>query len=369
MSDEETKWNKAVTLPLVIAAAVTIAVKGSGNATIAILTVVGVVLWVYTWMKSENMPEIHGTLIPAAIALELLLDTWAGPVVQVAITIVVGIQLTWEDIDIQVQDRRWAVSNPIAVQNKVYVIIWLALRATIITLSEGNTPRRAWYASQLYLLLALMAHIVERLRPRTIAVKPLVIVIAVVAAFVLYSMDNVIPRGVSTIVVMVPIVYLLCTTVAGSTYRFEPVRMGEVINMAVVAICIGIAMAWEPAPVKRVLNQCDNDVFNTKKCTYPGDTPAGTTGCCCKKGYIPVRYSHGCAPVDCKTALIEHPLSDCCLYPRVSESADLLLAGPDLCICSNTRASSIHRVRVIDGISSCWCADGYSGKYCETHSN
>jgi len=381
IEDRRLAYRRVITLVLVVAAAVTVAVKGSGNATTTVLAVVAGTIWLIAW-KTSDMPKLHKTYLPAAIALEFLLDMWAASTPQIITTACVAAAVLWDKIPIGHLPchRRNKASdedededstdkdlyNPIYVGTPVHVLLWVTFRTVVITLSTGSATRRSWMLSQLFLLVALTIHIIARLKPGTSGAKSIAIAGTLVVVFILYSVNDVVPRGISTIVVMVPVVYLICAAVPAEPNHTK-LKFPEIATFVIVATCIAVSMGWENTAAGDNLGICSSTAFNTRKCRYTFDVPAGHSGCCCDTGFIPVRFTRGCAPDSCRSVLQHGEPTDCCRNPLSSSTVAALVAGPDLCLCSNTREEpGLNAVIFIDGVASCSCRNGLTGTYCET---
>lgn len=121
----DSTWRKRLNFVVTAAAAGTLIVSSSENATVIVLTaIILVCLGTVYWLPREVPPTAPPTLLISAIALEVILDTWAGLIAQVVVTVLVAIVVLlpyYEEINIL--STKYAFINYFK-QNPVAVGIW-----------------------------------------------------------------------------------------------------------------------------------------------------------------------------------------------------------------------------------------------------
>ena len=405
----DSTWRKRLNFVVTAAAAGTLIVSSSENATVIVLTaIILVCLGTVYWLPREVPPTAPPTLLISAIALEVILDTWAGLIAQVVVTVLVAIVVLlpyYEEINIL--STKYAFINYFK-QNPVAVGIWATIRSVVITVLAGTGAEMTWRASQVYLLLAVSLSAIIRYKPQvrtpaphghttvatrggvgvtnnfafkkftgdqesdakwwsdTVAAKynllpldqlrPVVLSTGLVAAVSLYNLDDVVPWDIGVLFILIPIAYLFIAAVSDTKGKHMAT---DVVALIIVTTSIAIAFSANrpvDTAIAPVVSACRPE-YNVRTCTSSLDVPA-SPACCCTIGFIKMVGIGKCAPASCAPNFkLIRPRMDCCREPRYPIT-DHLLYGPDMCHCSNTVDGTI-RGTVAQDNTRCICNPGF----------
>jgi len=355
-------------------------------------------------------------LLISAIALEVILDTWAGIIAQVVVTVLVAtVVLLPYYKEIPMLRTHYAFINYFK-QNPIAVGIWATIRSVVITVLAGSGAEMTWRASQVYLLLAVSLNAIIRYKPPsakvrapvpygptmltsnkvnttsslafkkltgdtdddakwwsdTVAAKydllpldqlqPVVLGTGLVAAVSLYNLDDVVPWGIGVLFILIPIAYLFIAAVSDTKGKHVAT---DIVALIIVTTSITIAFSADrpvDTAIVPVVPACRPE-YNVRTCTSSLDVPA-SPACCCTIGFIKMVGVGKCAPASCAPNFkLIRPRMNCCREPRYPIT-DHLLYGPDMCHCSNTVDGPI-RGTVAQDSTRCICNPGFSGTYCE----
>lgn len=411
-------WRKRLNFAVTAAAAGTLIVSSSENATVIVLTAsVLVCLGTVYWLPSAASRTAPPTLLISAIALEVILDTWAGLIAQVAVTVLVAIVVLlphYKD-GISILGSQYCFMNYYK-QNPAAVGIWATIRSVVITVLAGTGAEMTWRASQVYLLLAVSLSAIIRYKPQsaeedasvhsggtmltsnkvdttsslafkkltgdtdddtkwwsdTVAAKydllpldqlqPVVLGTGLVAAVSLYNLDDVVPWDICVLFILIPIAYLFIAAVSDTKGKHVAT---DIVALIIVTTSIAIAFSADrpvDTAIVPAVPACRPE-YNVRTCTSSLDVPA-SPACCCTIGFIKMVGVGKCAPASCAPNFkLIRPRMDCCREPRYPIT-DHLLYGPDMCHCSNTVDGTI-RGTVAQDSTRCICNPGFSGTYCE----
>lgn len=357
---------------LATATLTSLAVKTHGNAAVVVFIVLTAALALALKRharKSKSFEmNMNAIWVTSALMLEALLWMWASITAQVIVT---GVLFGGLFI-------RASKHTP---PTQLYLVIWLLFRATAVTVFKSNSPVATWYASQLILLILLGMHVATRgaKDDKTYrSYRAPIVTGALIVVFFLYSTANTVPRGINILLVMAPLLYFI--TVAIEEAPQTPLTIGsqESALITVILICIAISMAWDhTADEDSSRALCDREKHNTRECIFPHDVVAGRTKCCCISGFHYVLGTDGCARHHCmftsdvNTRRLQQgsTLIDCC-GNEVLAGFNELRAGPDMCMCGNTKVNPAqHGYAVAGNTATCVCAPGYTGPCCLYNNN
>jgi len=413
----DSTWRKRLNFAAATAGAGTLIVSSSENATVIVLTAcILVCLGTVYWLPREVPRTAPPTLLISAIALEVILDTWAGIIAQVVVTVLVAtVVLLPYYKEIPMLRTHYAFINYFK-QNPIAVGIWATIRSVVITVLAGSGAEMTWRASQVYLLLAVSLNAIIRYKPPsakvrapvpygptmltsnkvnttsslafkkltgdtdddakwwsdTVAAKydllpldqlqPVVLGTGLVAAVSLYNLDDVVPWGIGVLFILIPIAYLFIAAVSDTKGKHVAT---DIVALIIVTTSITIAFSADrpvDTAIVPVVPACRPE-YNVRTCTSSLDVPA-SPACCCTIGFIKMVGVGKCAPASCAPNFkLIRPRMNCCREPRYPIT-DHLLYGPDMCHCSNTVDGPI-RGTVAQDSTRCICNPGFSGTYCE----
>ena len=358
---------------LAIGTLASLIVQTHGNVAVVVLVVltVALALAMANHARKNNSVEINmnAVWVTSALMLEALLWMWASIIAQVIVTgVLFGILFVW--------------ANHKKAPTQVSLVAWLLFRATAITVFKSDSHVATWYASQLILLVLLGMHVATRadtkLQDKYKSYKAPVVTGALIVVFLLYSNTNTMPQGINILLVMAPLLYFITVTIEEADVVPLEIKSQESALITVILICIATSMAWDHiADENSPSALCDRDNHNTRECIFPHDTIAGRTKCCCIRGFHYVLGTDGCARQHCTfTAGVNtnrlqqgSTLIDCC-GNEVLGGLHELRAGPDMCMCGNTKVNPAqHGYNVAGNTATCACAEGYTGPYCLQKTN
>jgi len=460
---------KLLTIILVLAALASVLAHEEPSTTIIVLACIFSILLAVDYYigfgtaNAQASGEIT-SLLPAAIALELILYMWARTVMfaQIAVTFSVALVLYtakrvkeggqdddiddwlkpyWEDAKrtrayVWEQDSGhvgrtisaslrmiWKRKFNILYVDKDGKLAWITVRTLILILSQASGIEELWLVAQLILLVGILAFATDAFPDNTSKRTAILAAAATIGvAMVLYTIDGVLPWGLSVIVMVTPVYYIVNQSIPNGFGEREDAHI-RAITAVVAVVCVAIAFAWPhtydsgkctethpyayssdsmccqhpvtdygctgtsitcPAhtcidyatsgtrnfagPVA-VYDDASGSVYSTRcpkihglrECNH---NPHGVTigQCCCEKGKVP--FHEGCMPKICYSSVSRsHQTTrprDCCSH-AIPQNTDHLMCGSHLCLCSNTPTQTLNRIH--DG--KCECAEGYSGTCCE----
>lgn len=385
---------KLLTATLICAFLVSILGSGASHAVPTIVLAVLVAITIlFGYIFAEDGPRQFASLFPAALALEAIVvlhwrrDTTAQVIVTgvVAAALLLSVSPTPHRMGWQMYLR-----SILFIQNKQHTYGWIGLRAAVIVLSNTDGDTRVWYVAQLLLILAILMYASVVFGKATEDHNAQLIASAAAGTVtVMYTGVDVVPWGMSTVVLAIPLVAVLNTAIPGAPQkdaiaeRKTPALLSVVIPLAAAIVCIGTSLVWEHndaghqqysdtyrMPVVQYSAACPQHL-NKQVCgsrPRPLSVVNDEHGCCCYAGetpqgyYIPLDDRSACVPKQCATRLTSavDVSRDCCAHV-VDASTRPLMAGPYQCVCGNTPSEPfLHEVSG----GKCICAQGYSGVHC-----
>lgn len=360
-----------------IACLVSVGVKTNGNGVvIALISLTGAFgVWWFANNRTLFAQVRQWVWFASALSWEAIFWMWVPVVSQVIVTGLFAVYM--------VCLHAWG-NTP----KHLSVVIWTVFRAGTITISKGNSPAGAWYASQLFLLMAFAFHAFSRLKNQFKQYATPLLSAALVVVLALYSTDDTVPRDMYILLIMAPVLYLLTAAFVG--LESNDVTMTEKVIGFIVVVCIAICLAWSHGTDESTGTidsssdndqgsvfdnpTCDGNLYNVEQCSRTSTGAyAGLTGCCCKPTFHYVKNTKGCARLQCLNTVNintqrlqqNQNIIDCCNNVVLPGGFNSLRAGLDMCMCGNTlKQPQLHGYVVTGSTVSCKCTEPYTGPYC-----
>ena len=397
---------KGITAALYICAAIAVLARDDDAhaAPTVVLVVVATVavLWGY---YSDNQRRLNVSLLPAAIALECLIQLTIPQdlTAQLVLTTVLAVLLllSKQKTNIAKTVHKWWTPwlhwDHILYTGRRHIFAWTGVRVIIVTISNNSIDTRTWFTSQLLLFLAILAYAaatsdLQKAAAEARAAKfdprkdnelritwradsahgtRLLVTAIFGAVAIMYTGMDVVPWGMSTIFVAVPIYFVLNGSIPSGHHRTSGYSTGELI---LAIVCIGIALgANHTSPVRDKGVAAYSAVcqrFNGMEVCPANPTSTQIVNhaagkCCCADNRIPLADKSACVPRHCiqRVQPVGNTEWDCCGNALADKKNKKLRGGEYHCVCGNTPSNpTLHTVSK-DG-ARCVCANNYTGTYC-----
>lgn len=324
------------------------------TATIVVCVISAVALLFAYYRSDRRRTRSRTSLMPAVVTLEVLFYIWARHAVaaQVITTAAIAavVALSREP-SVDGPPKRWLRGEPLRdavftiikeprtvlyVDDKVYFYAWLSLRAVVIVAAGTDGWSRAWYTSQLLVVLCILA-MAPGTQYRDNA-RFLTLVLFGTAGLI-YASSNAVPWGINIALLAIPVYHVLNTMVP-SPYEREPVKADNVLaiaSMGVALACVAAAVIWQrrhPSSIPHSEELVCLAAHNLRPLddSCEDDRRVGAA-CCCMPNTLR-STAFGCVPTTCYEQLTSAYGIDCCRQSITDENR-LTMSGKYMCAYGN----------------------------------